>query len=128
IRWTGKQFVSLSLPEINLKKVVREGTDLKKWEQAMDGNENVVVIQQGELLAGQLCKATLGNVPRGIVQQIYLRFGSEALVRFHSDIQRALIIFMERKGLSVGLDDVEPPKRELQIIESQLQNLHQRIQ
>jgi len=64
--WTGKQMLSLVIPEtINLEK----GGD------AMDRKDKAVVIQQGELLAGILNKGVVGSAAGGLIHTVWKDLG-----------------------------------------------------
>jgi hypothetical protein len=61
--WTGKQIFSLIIPQVNLigfSSTHPDGEDT--WNSPGDTK---VIIEQGELLAGNLCKRTLGKMTCG---------------------------------------------------------------
>jgi DNA-directed RNA polymerase beta' subunit len=68
-------------------------------------DERVVVVQEGELLAGSLCKQTVGATAGGIVHVIYKDVGPEAVKRFLSDAQRVANRWLSWRGFSVGIED-----------------------
>jgi DNA-directed RNA polymerase II subunit RPB1 len=86
-RWTGKQILKSLLPHTTtVLKVVRDG-DIKSSEDWVDEKENIVVIKQGELLLGKLCKATLGSGP-SLVHILWKDISPWASAKFVSDAQR----------------------------------------
>lgn len=75
--WTGKQMLSLVIPEtINLEK----GGD------AMDRKDKAVVIQQGELLAGILNKGVVGSAAGGLIHTVWKDLGPQACCDILSNI------------------------------------------
>lgn len=106
--WTGKQVFSFLFPRISLDMVVRngvaDGID-KKPDGVMDMLERRVVVHDGCLLAGSLCKKTMGVSAGGIIHVIVKDCGNEVAKRFISDSQRILVEFMMIRGFSVGIGD-----------------------
>jgi DNA-directed RNA polymerase beta' subunit len=104
--WTGKQLVSMIMPSIFIEKRVRgAGPEVG----ADDPAERYVLIEDGHLLAGTLCKATLGTCTGGITHRICTAFGQEAAVRFLSDFQRIVYVWLPCRGLTMGLGDCVIP-------------------
>jgi DNA-directed RNA polymerase II subunit RPB1 len=100
--WTGKQLVSVLLPPLFLERRVRNaGPDVG----VDDPDERYVLIVNGELLHGTLCKETLGAGQGSIVHRIAMEHGEDVAVRFMSDFQRVLYAWMRRRGLTFGLRD-----------------------
>ena len=99
--YTGKQVVSHILPRINMRRKVR---DLEEAD-VMDPAERMVVIRDGELLAGRLCKKTLGTSQGGIVHVTCLDLCNQRCMQFISDCQRVVCTWMTRAGFSVGIAD-----------------------
>jgi DNA-directed RNA polymerase II subunit RPB1 len=106
--WTGKQLFSLLFPSFSLDVTVpagvADGVD-KKPDGHMDAAERRVIIQNGVLLAGALCKKTMGTSPGGIIHVVVKDCGNAVAARFISDAQRLLVEFMLHRGFSVGVGD-----------------------
>lgn len=106
--WTGKQLFSLLFPsfslDVTLASGVADGVD-KKADGHMDAAERRVIIQNGVLLAGALCKKTMGTSPGGIIHVVVKDCGNTVAARFISDAQRLLVEFMLHRGFSVGVGD-----------------------
>jgi DNA-directed RNA polymerase II subunit RPB1 len=100
--WSGKQLVSMLLPPIFIEKRVR-GADADVGKD--DPKERYVLIENGVLLYGKLCKATLGTSTGGITHRICTQFGQDAAVRFLSDFQRVVYMWLPEHGLTMGLSD-----------------------
>jgi DNA-directed RNA polymerase II subunit RPB1 len=101
--WTGKQLVTMCLPKkIHLKKKVRGYDD----SDPMDIEERYVVIEDGELLCGSLCKKTIGpHASGGIVHVLFEYIGPRKTLLFLGDIQRIVNMWLSWRGLSVGMQD-----------------------
>ena len=106
--WTGKQIFSLLFPPFSLDVTVRsgvaDGVD-KHPDGAMDIGERRVIVSRGELVAGSLCKKTMGTSAGGIIHVIVKDCGNEVASRFISDAQRILVEFLLLRGFSVGIGD-----------------------
>jgi DNA-directed RNA polymerase II subunit RPB1 len=103
--WTGKQLVTLLLPPIFLERRVR-GAGPEVGPD--DPFERYVLIQNGVLLHGTLCKATLTGTG-SIIHKICTDHGQDAVVRFISDFQRVMYAWLPTHGLSMGLRDCMVP-------------------
>jgi len=90
--YTGKQALSLVLPQISITK--------KK-----DRGEEAVIIRDGELLQGRLCKQTLGASSGGIVHVTCKYLSNAVAMNFMSDCQRLVNTWLESQGFSIGLSD-----------------------
>ena len=91
--WTGKQIFSLLIPDgVYLDERVRDGTDQ---------NEGHVVVLNGELVKGKLCKRSMS----ALIHVIFNDCGHEAAGRFISDAQRILVEYLLLRGFSVGIKD-----------------------
>ncbi|MFS8159678.1 MAG: hypothetical protein ACMG6E_05600, partial [Candidatus Roizmanbacteria bacterium] len=64
-----------------------------------------VVISDGILLNGILKKRDLGNTSNGIVDALLDQFGPQTTITFLSAVQRALGIWIERTGFTLGPED-----------------------
>ena len=84
-RWTGKQIMGCLLPPtITSTRAVRDGAIGSSW---LGHKEDIVVISRGELLAGRVCKATLGS-GTSLVHTLWKDVGPWAAAKFVSDVQR----------------------------------------
>lgn len=106
--WTGKQIFSLLFPcfslDVTVRSGVADGVD-KKADGVMDVAERRVVVSRGELVAGSLCKKTMGTSAGGIIHVIVKDCGNEVASRFISDAQRILVEYLLIRGFSVGIGD-----------------------
>lgn len=103
-RWTGKQIVSCTLPDISLKRKLKNRPRQLSDDKLMEA-DGVVEIVHGQLLRGTLCKQTLGGSAGGIIHVIATYRSNHTASRFISDIQRVLNHYLMGEGFSVGLRD-----------------------
>lgn len=106
--WTGKQIFSLLFPlTLMYTTVVRSGAadGIGRVGGEMDVAERRIVVVHGELLAGSMCKKTLGTSAGGLVHVLVRDWGFRCASNFVSDAQRVLQGFMMIRGFSVGVRD-----------------------
>ncbi len=99
--WTGKQIYSFLFPEtLNMSMSVGEQEEGKPFD-----HEKRILIRNGELLTGRICKKAVGSSPNNIVDVLARDHGSKNAVRFLSDACRILDYYMSFRGFSIGVDD-----------------------
>lgn len=64
-----------------------------------------VLIRQGELLTGALCKKTVGNGAGGLVHLTWLEHGPHAARGFINNVQRTVNYWVLNHGMSIGIGD-----------------------
>jgi DNA-directed RNA polymerase II subunit RPB1 len=102
--WTGKQIFSLLFPPFSLDMVVRSGL-ADGVTSPLDPDERHVIVRHGMLMAGSLCKKTLGTSAGGIVHLLVNDMGHKVAANFISDAQRLLVDYLLIRGFSVGIGD-----------------------
>ena len=112
--YTGRQLLSYLTPrKVTLARCTR-GIDREgkcDGELAMDPEERYVVCQDGELMSGRLCKATIGSVNRGFIHRIVYLYGGWRAAKWISDLQRAVTTWFSSYGFSIGMDDCVPAEK-----------------
>ena len=105
--WTGKQIVSLLLPEdLSLGRARDAGEgDAVGWKD----ESLAAIIRKGRLLCGRLSKTELGSASRSIVDVLCREHGGHAAIAFISDVQRLANTFLTMHDHSVGIHDVILP-------------------
>lgn len=112
--WTGKQIFSLFLPPVNIQ---RKAAWYKDAEQdAMSPVDSQVIIQSGQVVAGTLCKKSLGASAGGLVHVIWMEFGPEAARAFLSQTQFTVNYWLLQHGFSIGIGDLIADPRTMAII------------
>ena len=64
-----------------------------------------VLIQNGELLTGGLCKKTLGTSGGSLIHVIWMEHGAEAARAFLSQAQYLVNYWLLQHGFSIGIGD-----------------------
>ena len=102
----GKQLFSLIIPgNVNVIRTHPDGKDddpVKCWISPGDAK---VLVKNGELLMGILCKKTLGAVAGSLVHVVFIELGHEVCARFIESIQAVINNWLLIEGHSVGIAD-----------------------
>ena len=85
---------------LNLKtKQFKEGEDKKT-------SNNIIEIQNGKYIRGQIDKSVLGSGTKGLIHRIFNDYGSMASANFIDNIQFIVNEYMKISGYSVGISDL----------------------
>jgi len=95
--WTGKQLLSLVIPDVNF---VKDGGKLG------GADEKCVLVKKGQLLCGQLKKGHVGNQPSGLVHIVWKDLGPEPCKLFLSNMQNLVNNWLVNHGFTVGVQDI----------------------
>ncbi|KAK9866738.1 hypothetical protein WJX84_006023 [Apatococcus fuscideae] len=102
--WTGKQIFNLFLPEgINCRRTASWHKDNEPKD--MSPSDAQVLIQNGELIMGTLCKKTLGASEGSLIHVIWMDKGPEAARAFLSQTQYTVNYWLLQNSCSIGLGD-----------------------
>ena len=104
--WTGKQLISLAIP----KKIIPDIHQFSGWHEESDTPyfsecDTEVLVRDGELLMGTLCKKTIGASSNGLIHKTWLYGGSTVACDLISDIQILANAWLFEHGFSVGVSD-----------------------
>ena len=91
------------------------GSDAGVWPQ--------VLIQDGDLVQGTLCKKTLGASEGGLVHVIWMEEGPAAARAFLSQIQYTVNYWLLHHGFSIGIGDTVADTATMQIISRTIQQV-----
>jgi len=109
VRYTGKQVFSYTLPQVSYSGFHSgHAHDLK---QSPNASDSVVVIREGELLSGVVCKKTVGTASGGLIHVVANDFPRSVCVAFMDSLQRGVASWLESsESFSVGIGDavIEP--------------------
>jgi DNA-directed RNA polymerase II subunit RPB1 len=83
---------------------------------AMSPVDAQVLIQEGRVVAGTLCKRTLGASAGGLVHVIWMEHGPEAARAFLSQTQFTINHWLLQHGFSIGIGDLIADPRTMAII------------
>lgn len=123
--WTGKQILTLIFPQINLVKDREDpGENADLWNNPKD---NRIIIKNGELVAGIICKKTIGTSHGGIIHTIFNENGPEAAKDFLSRTQRLVNNWLLNYGHTVGVQDTIAKSDVLKEIAITLQRAKEKV-
>ncbi len=91
---TGEDLVSLFIPE-DVSLTINEG------------EENEIVIEDGQLESGRLDDDALSDYGGEIIQQLAIEYGSDTVAEFINRVSRIGAVYLSRRGFSIGLNDLE---------------------
>ncbi len=91
---SGRDLVSIFIPN-DISLTINEGED------------NEVVIENGQLVDGVLDEDALGDYGGEIIQQLDIEYGSDMVAEFINRVSRVGAIFLTKRGFSIGLEDLE---------------------
>jgi len=94
---SGRDLVSLFIPE-DISLTINEG------------EEDEVVIEEGELVKGVLDDDAVSDYGGEIIQQLKIEYGSDMVAEFLNRVSRVGAIFLTNRGFSIGLEDLEVPQ------------------
>jgi DNA-directed RNA polymerase II subunit RPB1 len=102
--WTGKQMMSLVIPKINIEGYHSQHNDDERDPDISTGDTKVI-IQEGELIAGILCKKTVGASGGGVIHVTSMEHGPEAAKQFFHAAQLVVNYWLLQNGFSIGIGD-----------------------
>ncbi|KAL2147247.1 hypothetical protein VTI28DRAFT_202 [Corynascus sepedonium] len=114
-RWTGKQIISLIIPNIINTHMPSEQQD-KDHPFEDDG----LLIQQGELMFGLLSKKSVGASGGGIVHLCYNELGPQGAMEFLNGCQRVVNYWLLHNGFSIGIGDTIPDELTIELIQKHI--------
>ncbi len=92
----GEELVSLFIPD-DISLTINEG------------EEDEVVIEEGQLEEGVLDEDALGDYGGEIIQQLNIEYGPDKVAEFLNRVSRIGSVYLTRRGFSIGLEDLEIP-------------------
>ncbi|MFQ5783010.1 MAG: DNA-directed RNA polymerase subunit A' [Nitrosopumilus sp.] len=109
--YTGKQLFSLFLPK-DFNYVITS-----KWSKGTKGQQNDVVIKNGELISGVIDKTSIGaEEPESVLHRIAKDYGNAVGKSFLNSILIMVKQFITHYGFSYGFGDLEVPEKDKQQI------------
>jgi len=115
----GKDLVSLFIPE-DISLTINEGED------------DEIIIENGQLEKGVLTDDALGDYGGEIIQQLDIEYGSDKVAEFLNRVSRVGAVFLTRRGFSISIEDLEVPDQATQeirkLVEQTVENAEEVIQ
>ena len=133
--WTGKQLVSLFLPnDLNYKRraTIGKAATLACIDEDCP-HDSIVVIKKGILLEGVLDKASIGREePESLLHWLVKEYGEDIARRFMDNVYKMFIRYAEKHGLTLSYDHVVLPheamKKVKEIIEEKRREVFELIE
>lgn len=117
--WTGKQVITLLVrPNRNSKCFVNVESEERFYtkDKHFCDQDGFVAFRKGELISGNLGKKTLGGDSKsGLFYALIRDFGAPEATRCMSRLAKLTSRFLGERGFSIGIDDVTPSPRMLNI-------------
>ncbi|OMJ22383.1 DNA-directed RNA polymerase II subunit rpb1 [Smittium culicis] len=124
--WSGKQIYSMVIPK---------GINCYRYNSVHPDNESTycspgdtrVIIENGELLSGYLCKRTVGAVDSGLIHVIRNELGPEAAKRFFGGTQKVVNYWFLQHGFSIGIGDTIADDSTMQTVGDIIRECYMRV-
>eukprot|EP00842_Homolaphlyctis_polyrhiza_P004411 jgi/Hompol1/4971/HPOL_004068-RA len=123
--WTAKQIISLILPNINVIGFHSAHPDDEKTD--ISPGDTKVLIEDGELLCGILCKKTVGASPGGVVHTSMNELGPKATMSFINGTQFIVNYWLLQNGFSIGIGDTIADRSTMETINDAIANAKREV-
>ena len=129
--WSGRQILSLILPNINLRKSNKshehfENNNSKNGKKMQ--NQNMVEIYNGSVKAGVFDKNLVGSSASGLIHTIFNEYGKDIAQNFLDDMQNIITNWVLKSGFSVGISDLVPNKEIVDEISKKISDKNKKAQ
>lgn len=84
--WTGKQILSLLIPDVNLKRKTSTHSDKIEANHVINLCDTDVLIENGEIISGIIDKRTVGGMSGSLIHVIFMEHGSRKTAQFLAGI------------------------------------------
>ena len=121
--WTGKQLFTLLIPPgINMMgaHLIHPSDEDNGPYKHISPGDTKVIIENGVLLAGIICKKTIGPAAQGLNHLVMVEEGPERAKYLYGDIQRLTNNWLLIEGHSIGIGDCIADPQTYQDIQSQI--------
>jgi DNA-directed RNA polymerase II subunit RPB1 len=102
--WTGKQIVSLIIPK-QTSMMTTHSTHPDGENTFISPGDTKVIVYDGELVAGIVCKKTVGTSSGGLIHTIFNEHGFEECKKFINGCQAIVNYWLLQNGFSIGIGD-----------------------
>lgn len=126
--WTGKQILSMLLPKtLSMKRDAAIASKNKKDEPDFAASDCKVLIVNGELLSGIVCKRTIGSSGGSLLHLVWLDSGPEWCRNVLSYIQKMVNQWLTHNGFSCGVADIIANDQTLLSVEKTLKQAKKEV-
>ncbi|ORX89671.1 beta and beta-prime subunits of DNA dependent RNA-polymerase, partial [Basidiobolus meristosporus CBS 931.73] len=124
--WTGKQLISMIIPKgINCITYHSAHPDDEKSD--ISPGDTKVVVENGELISGIVCKKTVGASNGGWVHVAMNEHGPEVAKKFFSGAQAVVNYWLLQNGFSIGIGDTIADDKTTEHITETINSAKQRV-
>ncbi|EFX79678.1 hypothetical protein DAPPUDRAFT_304478 [Daphnia pulex] len=124
-QWTGKQLFTLIIPG-NVNMMITHSTHPDDEDEGpykwISPGDTKVMVENGELVMGILCKKTLGASAASLLHIIFMELGHEVCGRFYGNIQTVINNWLLYEGHSIGIGDMLGDRPTYMDIQATIQN------
>ena len=111
--FTGKQLFSLIIPgKVNMMQTTSTHPE-NEQDRWISSGDSQVLVQNGELLMGFLCKRSLGPSAGSLQHIIFMEQGREVCADFYGNVQTVVNNWLLYDGISFGISDIMAPDQTL---------------
>ena len=109
--WTGKQMMSLIIPDVNMVRKTGAGKhkispeDVRERTNYASVNDKMIIISRGELIQGEFTKAVVGSSSGGLNHIIWREKGPTFARDFLTGCQNVVNRWLIEHGFTVGVED-----------------------
>ncbi|CAG8604253.1 17477_t:CDS:2, partial [Acaulospora morrowiae] len=120
--WTGKQILSMIIPKGINSDNLRHSAHPDNERSDISPGDTKVLIEDGELLCGIVCKKTVGTSQQGLVHVIMQELGPEKAKDFLNGCQAVVNQWLLQNGFSIGIGDTIADKDTMETITQTISN------
>lgn len=131
--WTGKQLLSMIIPKITMKSSAnnpppKDSATGKTKPNTFNMYDDKVIIIDGELVQGIICKKTIGSGMGGLIHTSWLDAGWEETARFMNQVQQLVNHWILQCSFSIGATDAVADPATMRQIESTIDKAKKQVQ
>ncbi|KAG0196623.1 DNA-directed RNA polymerase II subunit rpb1, partial [Mortierella sp. GBA43] len=119
--WTGKQLVSMIIPK-GINCITFHSTHPDGEESDISPGDTKVLVENGELICGIICKKTVGTSGGGLIHVIMNQHGPEVAKMFFNGCQTLVNYWLLHHGFSIGIGDTVADRSTVMTITSIIDN------
>ena len=97
-------------------RVAHSTHDSKREDPVMTQSDTVVLIENGRLLSGIVCKKTVGPSGGGLIHTIRMEYTDEIARQFYGNVQTTVNNWLLFDGMSIGISDTIADEKTYQSI------------
>lgn len=119
--WTGKQMISMIIPK-GINCITFHSTHPDSEESDISPGDTKVIVENGELICGIVCKKTVGTSGGGWIHVIMNQYGPEVAKTFFNGCQTVVNYWLLQHGFSIGIGDTVADRNTVMGITSIINN------